>query len=109
MYDEAEQQIDLYDKGQRLKTIPVNAWQTVKDIIHNYVEDQDLKVRTLKPGDTSVIAEQAALFALSAFEKYFVESSETAMDFAVRPSEEFKQYTRSVVEASDVLRAQGIQ
>ena len=70
--DDIDGQLDVYERGRALRTIPVEAWQIIKDTIHSYTEDLDKQVRHLPPGDPSVIAAQSALYAMSAFEEFFL-------------------------------------
>ena len=105
--DEIDRQLNTYERGRILRTIPSDAWQIVKDTIHSYVEDLDQQVRTLRPGDPSVVPSQAALYAMSAFEEFFLQDTGAAMEFAVHPSPELNKYLISARESLDVLKAQG--
>lgn len=106
-HDDIDRQLDLYERGRVLRTIPSDAWQIVKDTIHSYTEDLDQQVRRTQPGHPGVIAGQAALYAMSSFEEFFLQDTEAAMEFAVRPSPELNQYLTSARESLDVLKAQG--
>lgn len=106
--DEMDRQLDIYERGRVLRTIPSDAWQIVKDTIHSYVEDLDTQVRNIPPGDPSVIPSQAALYAISQFENFFLQDTNAAMKLAVRPSPELTQYLLEVRESLDVLKAQGV-
>ena len=106
--DEIDRQLNTYERGRILRTIPSDAWQIVKDTIHSYVEDLDQQVRTLRPGDPSVVPSQAALYAMSSFENYFLEDTQAAMDFSVHPSSDLVQYLQNARESLDVLKAQGV-
>ena len=105
--DEMDRQLDVYERGRVLRTVPTDAWQIVKDTIHSYVEDLDRKVRHLPPGDPSVVPEQAALYAISSFEDFFLQDTSSAMEFAVHPSPELTKYLLGARESLDVLKAQG--
>jgi hypothetical protein len=106
--DEIDRQLDIYERGRLLRTIPVDAWQIIKDTIHSYTEDLDQQVRHLSPGEPSVVASHAALYAMSSFEKFFLQDTSAAMEFAVHPSPELNQYLLGARESLDVLKAQGI-
>ena len=105
--DDIDRQLDLYERGRLLRTIPVDAWQIIKDTIHSYTEDLDQQVRHLSPGDPSVVSAQAALYAMSSFEEFFLQDTSAVMEFAVHPSPELNQYLLSARESLDVLKAQG--
>jgi hypothetical protein len=110
MYQEdIDRQLDLYERGRVLRTIPPDAWEIIKDTVHSYTDDLDQQVRGILPGDPSVVASHAALYAMSAFEDYFLKDIEAAMNFAVHPSDELKQYLSGVRESLDVLKAQGVE
>jgi hypothetical protein len=102
--DEMEQNMDVFERGRILKTVPHDAWEIIKDTIHAYVEDLDRQVRELKPGDQSVMASQAALYALHTFETFFLHDTEAAIEFSTHPSQEFKDYLYGVRESMDVLK-----
>jgi hypothetical protein len=106
--DEIDCQLDMYERGRVLRTIPSDAWQIIKDTIHSYTEDLDQQVRHIPPGDASVIASQSALYAMNSFEEFFLQDTASAMDFAVHPSPELNQFLTSAHESLDVLKAQGI-
>jgi hypothetical protein len=106
--DEMDGQLDLYERGRVLKTVSVEAWQIIKDTIHSYTENLDQQVRRIPPGDPSVIAAQSALYAMSAFENFFLQDTEAAMECSSRPSPELKQYLLHARDSLDVLKAQGV-
>jgi len=106
--DDIDRQVDIYERGRILRTIPTDAWDIVKDTIHSYVEDLDAQVRHIVPGDPSVVAAQASLYALSTFAEFFLQDTEAAMELAARPSKELTDYLLSARESMDVLKAQGI-
>jgi hypothetical protein len=105
--DEIDRQLDVYERGRVLKTIPVEAWQIIKDTIHSYTEDLDAQLRRIQPGDPSVIASQAALYAANELEEKFLQDTEAAMEFSTRPSAELKQYLMHARDSMDVLKQQG--
>jgi hypothetical protein len=105
--DDIDRQLDVYERGRILRTVPTDAWQIVKDTIHSYVEDLDTQVRNIVPGDPSVIAAQAALYAISQFENFFLQDTGAAMELAVHPPPELSRYLLSTRESLDVLKAQG--
>jgi len=106
--DEMDRQLDVYERGRVLRTIPSDAWQIVTDTIHSYVEDLDRQVRHVAPGDPSVVPAQAALYAMSSFEDFFLQDTGAAMEFAIHPSPELNKYLLSARESLDVLKAQGV-
>ena len=106
--DDIDRQLDLYERGRVLRTMPSDAWQIIKDTIHSYTEDLDQQVRRTQPGHPGVIAGQAALYAMNSFEEFFLQDTEAAMEFAVHPSPELNQYLLGARESLDVLKAQGI-
>jgi hypothetical protein len=105
--DDIDRQLDVYERGRLLRTVPTDAWQIVKDTIHSYVEDLDTQVRHLIPGEPSIVAAHAALYAMSSFEEFFLQDTEAAMELAVHPPPELSRYLLSARESLDVLKAQG--
>lgn len=106
--DEMDRQLDLYERGRVLRTMPSEAWQIIKDTIHSYTEDLDQQVRRIAPGDSSVVPSQAALYAMNSFEEFFLQDTQAAIEFAVHPSPELSEYLVGVRESLDVLKAQGV-
>lgn len=105
--EEIDRQVDVYEKGRILRNVPTEAWEVIKATIHSYVEDLDKQVRHIQPGDPSVIASQAALYAMTQFEEFFLSDINSAMDFAVHPTEELRKYMAGYIDSIDVLKAQG--
>jgi hypothetical protein len=106
--DEMESKIDVFERGRVLKTCPQDVWEVIKDTIHSYVEDANEQVRNIQPGDPSVTAAQASLYALSKFERFFLEDTKAAMEFSTNPSEEFLKYLYTVRDSLDVIKHQGL-
>jgi hypothetical protein len=106
-FDDIDRQLDVYERGRVLRTIPLDAWQVIKDTIHSFTEDMDTQLRHISPGDPSVVPSQAALYAMTSFEEFFLQGVEAAMEFAVHPSPELNQYLLGARESLDVLKAQG--
>ena len=104
-----ENDLLLYQKGIELRPL-VNSpnWETVLEVIQSYVEDIDQQVRIIQPGDQSVIAAQAALYALNDFARKFKQDIERAVDFANQPNDEVRNYLFGVRDALDVSRATGL-
>ena len=102
-----DRQMDLYERGRILKSgVSPEAWEIIFDTVHSYTEDFDQQVRSISPGDPSVLPAQAALYAMNKFETFFKQDTVAAMEFASHPPEEFRQQLYGVREASDVLKAQ---
>ena len=102
--DEMELQMDVFERGRILKTVPHDAWEIIYATIHEQVEGVNRQVRKLPPGDPSIVAAQASLYALSSFEENFKQGMEEAMTFATHPTPEFKQYLYGVRESMDVQK-----
>ena len=105
--DELEEKLDVYERGRVLRTVPNDAWEIIFATIHSYVEDADLQVRDLRPGDPGVIAAQASLYAMNKFETFFRQDTEAAMQFSEKPPKEFTEYMYQVRDRLDVLKQQG--
>ena len=101
-----DRQLDCYERGRVLKSgVTPQAWEVIYDTIHNYVEDVDQQTRNLRPGSPEIVAVHAALYALDQFEHFFKQDLEEAMEFSLRPPEEFKEHLSGVRKDSDVLAA----
>jgi hypothetical protein len=105
--DEMEQLATKYERGRILRTVPSDAWEIIKDTVHAYVEDLDNQVRNIQPGDPIVISSQAALYAMDKFESFFVQDLESAMEFSINPSKQFREYLFEVRDKLDVIKHQG--
>lgn len=105
--DEMEPKVEIFERGRILKTCPSDVWEVIKDTIHSYVEDLDQQVRNTQPADPSVIAVQAALYAMNKFEVFFLEDTESAINFASNPPEDFRKYLFGVRDQLDVIKHQG--
>ena len=102
--DELELQMDVFERGRVLKTIPPDAWEIIYSTIHEQVEDVNRQVRKLPPGDPSIVAAQASLYALSSFEENFKKGMDEAIEFATYPTQEFKDYLYGVRDSMDVMK-----
>lgn len=105
-YPNLDQDVSTYEFGRKVRGIVVSPhWPDLLEVIDSYVMDMDHQVRNLVPGDPTVIASQAALYALNQFAVKFKQDMEGAVNFASNPPEEFVQAMMGVVEASDVAKA----
>lgn len=108
-YEDIETELRLYEFGRTLRPVVISpAWEILVDTIKSYVEDADLQVRKLVPGDPSVVASQAALYALDQFFTKFQEDVKRAVDFAAHPSQEITNFLLGVRDDSDVLKQQNL-
>lgn len=104
-----ENDLRLYQKGIELRPL-VNSpnWETVLEVIQQYVDDVDTQVRYIPPGDSTVVAAHAALFALNDFAIKFKQDVESAVDFANQPNDEVRNYLFGVRDVLDVATGQGV-
>jgi hypothetical protein len=105
---ELDSDLRLYKTGVELRPL-VNSrnWETVLEVIQQYVDDIDQQVRSIPPGDPTVVAAHASLYALNDFAVKFKQDIERAVDFANQPNDEVRNYLFGVRDALDVARATG--
>jgi hypothetical protein len=105
-YPNLDQDIATYEFGSKARSIVVSpTWPYLLEVIDSYVQDMDDQVRNLIPGDPSVVASQAALYALHQFAAKFKIDLENAVDFAANPPEDFMRALVEVRDASDVSKS----
>lgn len=105
--DELEGSLDLFERGNILKSVPSNAWEVIYDTIHEIVQDVVDQHSNMLPGDPSVVASHAAVYVLTGFEKHFKDAMDSAMAFAAKPPKEFLEFMYQVRDRLDVLKQQG--
>ena len=105
VYPQAEQDLQWYEFGRKMRGFVLSPyWKDLTDFIDTYVDDVDGQLRVIPPGDPTVIASQAALYALNEFATKFKEDVEKAVAYADNPSVELKTYIAGVRNSSDVMK-----
>ena len=105
-YPNLDQDLRTYEFGRKVRAIVVSpTWPDLLEVVDSYVLDMDDQVRNLIPGDPTVIASQAALYALHQFAVKFKTDMENAVGFAANPPDEFMRALMEVKDASDVSKA----
>lgn len=107
-YDQLEQQLELYEKGRRLKLL-VNSpeWEIVVQTLQDYRDKARDALIALPPGDPNVSQAHAAASATNDVFNYFQQDIANAVNAATKPSEELKAYIFGVRKSLDVKAAMG--
>lgn len=101
-----ERQVDLYDKGRRLRKFTQDLdWELVIQILQDYKDNASDALDNLPPGHPNVMQAHAAVSAtkqvLVNFQRYIT----AAVEFAEHPPEEFKSRMLASRDALDVSKA----
>jgi hypothetical protein len=101
-----EAQLDLYEKGRRLRTLVHSPeWEIVTQTLQDYRDKARDALIALPPGDPSVLQAHAAASATNDVFTMFQQDINSAVDFAVNPPEELRNHIFGIRKALDVAAA----
>ena len=103
-----EAQLDLYEKGRRLRTL-VNSpdWELVIQVLQDYRDKYRDALIALVPGDPQVPLAHAAASASNDIFTYFQTSINGAVDFVNNPPDEVKEKIFGIRRAIETAMGQG--
>jgi hypothetical protein len=108
-YDELDRQLDLYEKGRRLRTLTNSPdWELVTQTLQDYRDKYRDALIALPPGDPQVPLAHAAASSSNDIYTYFLQDINLAVEFATHPPDAVVDSIRGIRRASDVQRAMGV-
>jgi hypothetical protein len=107
-YDQLERQLDLYEKGRRLRTLTNSPdWELVVQTLQDYRDKYRDALIALPPGDPRVPLAHAAASSSNDIFTYFMGDIQAAVDFTNNPPDEVVASIRGIRRALDVKVAMG--